>query len=266
MGLAPVVPTFGTNGGIHVGPHKHRLRVRAPGAPQVDRGFGSGTFNAAIVKHKAMGRIGIGGSSCKVTAPKGNQGTGLEPGGCPSENKIDRAFYITIVIVLPAACLIGIKGILMPQKTTIVKGRPVATHTNGNGLTYRTGTVFKSDVVGAKIVSENKKGRRSGGSHFLTKAIELLRIIVVSQHHIFGTASPKNHLGFGCRQNQLFFINTGANHHYGRGFSEIRDRHYGFLNRSKITAAISSHHKVSLRLPDWWSDTAGSPEGSQQAN
>src|SRR5690554_1442718 len=222
----------------------------SPGASQVNRSLRGPTLNATIIKHKTMGGVGLGGSCSNITAPERDYGAGLEPGGGPSKNKIDGALDVAVVIKLSAACLIRIQGILMPQKTTIVKGRPVATHPNGNGLTYRTGTVFESDVVGAKIVTENKKGRRARGSHFLTKAIELLRIIVVSQHHLFGTASPKNHLGFGCRQNQLFFINTGANHHYGRGFSEIRNRHYGFLNRSKITAAISSHHKIGLRLPD----------------
>ena len=97
----------------------------------------------------------------------------------PTEYKIDRTFYITVLIILPHSFSVGVERILKTEETAVLKISAVGADKTGNRLSYRTGCIFKCNILRIKVGCIDIAGRRTGRTFIFTKNVRLAGIIVV---------------------------------------------------------------------------------------
>ena len=169
----------------------------------------------------------------------------IEYGYRPSEDKVNRSFDIAILVILTAVLAIRIKGILITEKTTVLKERTVGRYKTGYCLSYRSCRVFKSDVLRIEIGSINVATRRSRSSHILTKHIFLIGKVIICQHHTI--LSYQRDIYFGFRNNNLLFISAFTDQDSSTHIlAKIGYCIYRFLHCEEITCSVLCHYVIIM--------------------
>ena len=153
--VLPRLPTFGTDT-FHLAIQKDSIGIVAPRASQITCYvwfYGDG----AIVKDVSIFDALWGSCCCDISITQTMQLTTVEVGGGPTEDEVNRALDIAILVILSQdkmswhlfgqllqafVCLwvsllsVGIEGVLMSEELALAEDDLVACHQYGNGLTY----------------------------------------------------------------------------------------------------------------------------------
>ena len=171
--------------------------------------------------------------------------TTIEYSRRPAKDKIDRTFYIAIFIVLATTFSIGIERILETKETTVFEKNTISTYKTGYSLSYRPRGILKRNILGIKVRSINIAGRRTGSSFFSTKAILLLRIIIIRKYSTLLTYQGNINFAFGYYN--FLFIHTFTHQYRSTDIlAEIGNSINGFLYSEKVSATILCYYEIIM--------------------
>src|SRR5690606_1865993 len=123
MGFVPIMPALWLYMAVHIAIDENGLGMVAPWAAQIKSTLPPLGGQPTVYKYQAVFPFLCGGGGREVTLSFGMDLAILEDSRRPSEDKVHRALDITIFIVLPGIVPLDIQGILMSQKTAVLKDR-----------------------------------------------------------------------------------------------------------------------------------------------
>src|SRR5262249_22620601 len=158
FGLLPVVPAFRPDNGGHFCVQERGAGINPPWTSQVGFHLRRFTSDIAVRKNKAERLILRGGGGSDVSVAQTMDVTPLKKIRGGAEDEIDVAGDVAVLeIVAPA---IGQDRILPAEKTAVPERHPVPVNADRQSLAFGTGAVFKSKVLGRKIVRIDGGGWR----------------------------------------------------------------------------------------------------------
>ena len=124
--LAPVVPSFRTDVTTHFAIHEEGSCIRAPWTAQINLVYTWLGGKLALVEYIAIFLTGRTGCGCDVAVGLAVNLTILKPCQARTEHEIGGSLDVAVVEGDAGACLAGINGSLIAQKTAVLYQHMVA--------------------------------------------------------------------------------------------------------------------------------------------
>ena len=243
LGLAPVVPSFGTYLRTYVTADIDSLAVVAPRAREPaflntwicrKAAIGENEAVCLVLRRIRSGDIAAAALVAYLAA--------VEQCRCGPEDEVYRTLDIAVLIILSAKS-VCIERILKSQEPAVPEEHLVTGRKHGHGLSgSHAGGVRERNVLAVEIVGKNIYRRRTRRAVGIPQDIRLRRRMVTGDGRAI--LAVNGEIAFAHRYNHLLEIDSATDKYRGRCLAEVRCGINSGLHGREVALAVLRHNEV----------------------